>query len=457
MSHLDEGTLHALLDGELEMSEVKEIQAHLGGCSACGTRLRQVKEFYGEADRLVGTLELPGATSASAAAGAARSRTATLDPRTETTAPVPARVAPAPEEGPPPIFLPDNPDWSDRARRLITPMKWAALLVVAIGAGFLASEVRRDRGPVPLSADAYDSSTLPVLSTEEATPRPDSGALAGSADRLATRDNEAPAAPVPAPARAPAESKAAAAKARPVAPKPQPAPALAKAKDTAEAVVDSAEAANDESVELADRPEKQVVRSASAREAVPAPSNVRNEAAQALEELDRNRRLQRAAAATAALDSARRRDEAVRQAQNRSAVVVTPNNPSPAAASPPTTAPPQRTLEQRADTYMRIGLDEAARQLGRPVHVIEGLSPLFMGLANSRTSPGADTSRPVVRVVYQDAQGRLILLDQQRLKAGQDTTPPAGGQPHWTMGEILLHLHGEIGPEVLRTMRARVR
>ncbi|HEY9444920.1 MAG TPA: hypothetical protein VIQ25_16940, partial [Gemmatimonadales bacterium] len=158
----------------------------------------------------------------------------------------------------------------------------------------------------------------------------------------------------------------------------------------------------------------------------------------------------------AALDSARRRDEAAaRQAPSKGATVVTATTPAP--APPPTTAPPQRTLEQRADTYMRIGLDEAARQLGRPVHVIEGLSPLFMGLAQGRTSPGADTTRPVVRVVYQDAQGRLILLDQQRLRAGQDTTPPAGGQPHWTMGEILVHLHGEIGPEVLRTMRARVR
>jgi hypothetical protein len=136
--------------------------------------------------------------------------------------------------------------------------------------------------------------------------------------------------------------------------------------------------------------------------------------------------------------------------------VVTPTNPAPAPAAAPA-APPQRTLEQRADTYMRIGLDEAARQLGRPVHVIEGLSPLFMGLAQGRTSPGADTSRPVVRVVYQDAQGRLILLDQQRLKPGQDATAPSGGEPHWTMGDVLLHLHGEIGPEVLRTMRARVR
>ena len=447
MSHLDEGTLHALLDGELEMSEVKEIQAHLGGCSACGTRLRQVKEFYSEADRLVGGLELPG-TPAATAAGAARSRPVTTEPRAEAT-PAPARIVHTPE-GPPPIFLPDNPDWSERARHLITPMKWAALLVVAVGAGFLASEVRRDRGPLPLPADAYDTSA-PVLSAEETTLRADSGPVGGSADQVATRENEAPAAPIPTPVRPPARSKAAAP--RPAAPAPRPA-ALAKAKDTGEEVVDSAEAANDEAVELADRAEKPVVRRASAQETAPPSSNVRNEAARALEELDRERRMERAAAATAALDSARRRDEAVRQAQARGATVATPTNPP---ASPPTSAPPQRTLEQRADTYMRIGLDEAARQLGRPVHVIEGLSPLFMGLAQGRTSPGADTSRPVVRVVYQDAQGRLILLDQQRLKAGQDTAAPAGGQPHWTMGEIQLHLHGEIGPEVLRTMRARVR
>ena len=106
--------------------------------------------------------------------------------------------------------------------------------------------------------------------------------------------------------------------------------------------------------------------------------------------------------------------------------MVTANNPAP--APPPTTAAPQRTLEQRADTYMRIGLDEAARQLGGPVHVIEGLSPLFMGLAQGRTSPGADSTRPVVRVVYQDAQGRLILLDQQRLRPGSGHDAPRRGR-----------------------------
>ena len=439
MSHLDEGTLHALLDGELEMTEVKEIQAHLGSCSACGTRLRQVKEFYAEADRLVGSLELPGA-GAAAAAGGSHSRAATLEPRTEVTR-VPAPLPPPPE-GPPPIFLPDNPDWSERTRRLIAPMKWAALLVLAVGAGFLASETRRGR-PSSVPLDTSETSA-PVLSAEEATPQPDSGALSGTADQFAARTGESAA-----PGRR-AESKTA-----PLAPRGE----LAKSKDSEEGLLDSATTANDETVELADRSQPAAQRRSNAQAAEPAPaasSAVRNEAAKALEELDRERRTQRAAAATAALDSARRRDEAAaRQARSKGAQVVTANNPAP--APPPTTAAPQRTLEQRADTYMRIGLDEAARQLGRPVHVIEGLSPLFMGLAQGRTSPGADSTRPVVRVVYQDAQGRLILLDQQRLRPGQDTTPPAGGQPHWTMGETLMHLQGEIGPDVLRTLRARVR
>ncbi|HEU4954780.1 MAG TPA: hypothetical protein VFT28_09420, partial [Gemmatimonadales bacterium] len=286
----------------------------------------------------------------------------------------------------------------------------------------------------------------PVLSAEEATPQSDSGALTGPADQLAASGESAR--PAAAPSRA-AESQTS-----PLVPRGE----LAKSKDSEEGLLDSATTANDETVELAERKPAAARRSTPrpAQPAQPAPNAVRTEAAKALEDLDRERRAQRAAAATAALDSARRRDEAAaRQAPSKGATVVTATNPAPAA--PQTTAPPQRTLEQRADTYMRIGLDEAARQLGRPVHVIEGLSPLFMGLAQGRTSPGADTTRPVVRVVYQDAQGRLILLDQQRLRPGQDTTPPAGGQPHWTMGEILVHLHGEIGPEVLRTMRARVR
>jgi hypothetical protein len=99
-------------------------------------------------------------------------------------------------------------------------------------------------------------------------------------------------------------------------------------------------------------------------------------------------------------------------------------------------------------------LVEAARQLGAPAHVIEGMVPMFMGLAQGSTVTGADDTRPVVRVVYQDPQGRLILLDQQRLRQGQrgPNAPLA-----WTQGDHALWLHGEPSAEILRTYRARVR
>jgi hypothetical protein len=90
------------------------------------------------------------------------------------------------------------------------------------------------------------------------------------------------------------------------------------------------------------------------------------------------------------------------------------------------------------------------------VHVIEGMSPLFMGLVSGRNSQGADATRPVVRVVYQDSQGRLIFLDQQRVRPGQ-STEQVGAEPHWVRGEIALHLSGEVGPDILRNYRGRVR
>jgi hypothetical protein len=159
---------------------------------------------------------------------------------------------------------------------------------------------------------------------------------------------------------------------------------------------------------------------------------IRVAAGRALNQLDRERRVKRANAATAALDRA----EAARLT---------------AAAAPP----PPPTPEQKSQVYLRIGLDEASRQLGGPVHVIEGMSPLFMGLAPGRVTAGADTTRPVVRVVYQDPQGRLIMLDQQRNRPGQPATPPAGGS--WSLGDLMMRLSGEAPAEVLRSLRGRVR
>jgi hypothetical protein len=158
---------------------------------------------------------------------------------------------------------------------------------------------------------------------------------------------------------------------------------------------------------------------------------VRGAAAAALAELDRERRRERANAATAALPP-------VRPVQPESEAVAAP-----------------RTLEQRAQIYLRVGLDEAAKQLGGPVHVIEGMTPQFIGLTRGQLVAGADPARPVVRVVYLDSRGRMILLDQQRTRAGP--TPSAAGSLRWVTGDVMLYLRGEPSPEVLRSLQARVR
>jgi len=433
MSHLDEGTLHALLDGELDLHEVKQIQAHIGSCTACGTRLREVKEFHGESDRLVGLLEMPSTPSRRTAAAVEDQPDVVDQPAAP--APPPAQRRPprmsGPAAEPPPLLLPENSEYG--RGRMLRRMRWAALLLVTVGAGYLGNQMRQsgsydfdlDALPLP-SAATSDSGPGAVLSSEEAASAPEPA-----------KDTSAP-----------AEAKSADSVPKRVAPRAQPsparesAPAAAGVPRTAGGFDDSADDSAEERAGN-ETAQEQVMTAGAARDEAeadgPPPArpdaNVRVEAARALQELDRERQVDRAAAATAALDSARRRDAFARTAA---------------------AAPAPRTAEQRARIYLRIGLDEAAKQLGRPVHVIEGRSPLFMGLALGRTSPGADTTRPVVRVVYQDAQGRLILLDQQRLRPGQATSPP-GAEPHWIAGEISLHLSGEVGIDVLRNLRPRVR
>jgi len=429
MSHLDEGTLHALLDGELDLHEVKQIQAHIGSCTACGTRLREVKEFHGESDRLVGLLEMPTTPSRRTPVAVDEEPEVADQPVAPVPTPVqrrPPRMS-GPAAEPPPLLLPENPEYG--RGRMLRRMRWAALVLVTVGAGYMANQMRQSGGyefdGLPLPSSTSDSVPGAVLSNEEAVSAP----VGPAADTSPTE------------AKSGLRAVAVDSVPRRVAPRAEPAPAR-KAEPATAGAVGEASRFDDSAAETAGNDaarDRAALEEEERDEEPPAESqaDVRAEAARALQQLDRERQVDRAAAATAALDSARRREALVR----------------PAAAA---AAPAPRTPEQRAQIYLRIGLDEAAKQLGRPVHVIEGRSALFMGLALGRTSPGADTTRPVVRVVYQDAQGRLILLDQQRLRPGQATSAPGAG-PHWIAGEISLHLSGEVGLEVLRNLRPRVR
>ncbi|MFL5512209.1 MAG: anti-sigma factor family protein [Gemmatimonadales bacterium] len=417
MSHLDEGTLHALLDGELDLAEVSEIQKHLGSCVACGSRLQEVKQVLAEADRLVGAMEVP--------ASAPRSRP---EPRSE---PLPPPSRPAHEplawDEPPVLLVPDPIDAHATRRRWIRGLAMAAVLGGVLAGGKLIGRALQPSHPMlsdrDLTSVSQPTAQSPVVSPEESR-KPES--------KLATREpkqsrTQAPRAPAPVPPPTPAPAKVAvdtstlaADPEDSVASDSAAADSAALAETAGDTAVDVAAAAGATSAAQSERPSSDADALAT-----------RHAAAAALAELDRERQRQRANAATAALPPAR---------------VEAESEPAP--------RPP--TLEQRSQVYMRIGLDEAVKQLGGPVHVIEGMTPELIGLSRTQLIPGTTPNRPVVRVVYVDNRGRLILLDQQRMASGQALSAPAGSL-RWAIGDVMLYLRGEPSPDLLRSLQARVR
>jgi Putative zinc-finger len=430
MSHLDEGTLHALLDGELDLAEVSEIQKHLGSCVACGSRLQEVKQVLAEADRLVGAMEVP--------TGAPRARPE--PPRSEPPPP-PFRAThdPVAWDQPPVLLVPDPIDANARRRRWMRGLAAAAVLAGVVAGGKLIGSAFQPSHPMlserDLTSVPQQAAPPAVVSPEESRrPEPRSPSRDNKLTRSQVRTPPA-AAPKRAPARqeevAPAVATQLADTEASLAEDTVAADslALAAAQADSQAAGQTEVAAGAAAVDTtsAQRRPSQAEPSTSEADALA----TRRAAAAALAELDRERRRQRANAATAALPPARPEQEAA-----------------------PAPRPP--TLEQRAQVYLRIGLDEAVKQLGGPVHVIEGMTPELIGLTRTQLIPGTTSTRPVVRVVYLDRLGRLILLDQQRVAGAPAPSSPTGSL-RWTIGDVMLYLRGEPSPDVLRSLQARVR
>jgi hypothetical protein len=59
MQHLDDGTLHALADGEIPSTELAPIQRHLEECADCRIQLEAARAMAVEADALVAEVEVP--------------------------------------------------------------------------------------------------------------------------------------------------------------------------------------------------------------------------------------------------------------------------------------------------------------------------------------------------------------------------------------------------------------
>lgn len=62
-SHLDDGTIHELLDGEIPSQALPPIQSHLAACSECRMRLDAARELVAETDDLIEALDVAAAPS----------------------------------------------------------------------------------------------------------------------------------------------------------------------------------------------------------------------------------------------------------------------------------------------------------------------------------------------------------------------------------------------------------
>jgi len=121
MSHVDDGTLHAYLDGELLPVERARLEAHVAECPACRTRLEEERALVERASSLLG-------------------------------------LAQPPERAVPPLhqLRPPRLAW-----RLRVPIAWAASVVLALGLGYYVRGAMLAR-VAPQAAARLDDSVAPV-------------------------------------------------------------------------------------------------------------------------------------------------------------------------------------------------------------------------------------------------------------------------------------------------------
>lgn len=142
MSHVDEGTLHAYLDGELTPVERERVDTHLKGCPACQARLAEERAIIERSSRLLG-------------------------------------MAAPPERAIPPLAQLRQPRLTWRLRR---PLAWAATLILAVGLGWYA----RGKFPGGAAQQRVAESDQAVAARPAASPEPTATTLMDS-QQIATR------------------------------------------------------------------------------------------------------------------------------------------------------------------------------------------------------------------------------------------------------------------------------
>lgn len=171
MQHLDDGVLHALVDGEVGSADLPPIRAHLEACSDCAARLESARLLAGEADQLVDAIELPERTQA-------------------------------------PSGVPVRPAGGGRLGRRLA---WAASVALAAGLGYAGGRGSPPEAGVPTAVVMTPTGTVPSAA-EPASEQPEVRTVAGptsqpqttkgSREVTASARQEMPATPAPSPAPA---------------------------------------------------------------------------------------------------------------------------------------------------------------------------------------------------------------------------------------------------------------
>src|SRR4051812_9547251 len=114
MSHVDEGTLHAYLDGELPPTERAALEAHLAQCETCRAQLVEERALLERSNVLLG--------------------------------------ATRPVERPLPAFEQLRREPKRSPWRVRTPVAWAASIALALGFGYYLHDVGSNRMPREMPA-----------------------------------------------------------------------------------------------------------------------------------------------------------------------------------------------------------------------------------------------------------------------------------------------------------------
>ncbi len=154
MSHLDDGLIQELVDGEISSRDLPPIQAHLAGCAVCRARLDAARGMAGEVDELLTLLDEPAPVASAAGAKQPPSR------------------KPFPVER----------------------LAWAASLILAVGIGYASrGQMTEDRGQrtevgEQLTANGEQSSAQSEeIASAAVQPRNDGGQQAAPPPQAAPR------------------------------------------------------------------------------------------------------------------------------------------------------------------------------------------------------------------------------------------------------------------------------